>query len=55
MAVNYLEELFTSTPPTKFEDALREVLTMISDQMNDILMATTTEEEVCKVLFMMHP
>lgn len=39
----------------KLEDVLSEVSPLVSEQMNENLKALATEEEVRKLLFMMHP
>ena len=55
MAVDYFEELFTTTSPSGFEEFLSEVTPCITPQMNQRLMRIATEEEVREALFMMHP
>ncbi|KAG7585995.1 Reverse transcriptase zinc-binding domain [Arabidopsis thaliana x Arabidopsis arenosa] len=55
IAVSYFENLFTSTNPQEFEEALKEVKTTITDQVNEFLTAPATEKEVRTALFMMHP
>ena len=55
IVVDYFEGLFTTTNPTEFDSFLDEIVPSISPQMNQILMRTATEEEVCQALFMMHP
>ena len=55
VAVDYFEELFTTTSPSGFEEFLSEVTPGITPQMNQRLMRIATEEEVREALFMMHP
>ena len=55
MAVDYFEELFTTTSPTEFDDFLTEVTPGITLQMNQRLLGLATEDEVHDALFMMHP
>ncbi|KAG7578757.1 Ribonuclease H-like superfamily [Arabidopsis thaliana x Arabidopsis arenosa] len=55
IAVSYFKTLFTTTKPEVFEDALEEVQSLITDQINDFLIAPATEGEVRAALFMMHP
>lgn len=54
VAVDCFEDLFTSTSPTKFEEALAEISPLITGQLNESLTATTTEDEVRKVLCLMN-
>lgn len=54
VTVNYFEDLFSSTSPTESEEALKKVPSLILEQMNKMLTATSTEEEVRNALFMMH-
>lgn len=44
--VNYFEELFTSTSPSKFDSFLEEVPSNITAQMNQRLLRTAIEEQV---------
>ena len=53
--VDYFEELFTTTSPSKFDDFLSEVTPGITPQMNQRLLRIAIEEEVREALFMMHP
>ena len=55
VAVDYFEDLFSSTDPTEFDSFLDEIVPSISPQMNQILLRMATEEEVRLALFMMHP
>ncbi|XP_048605496.1 uncharacterized protein LOC125583011 [Brassica napus] len=55
VAVDYFEDLFTSTTPTEFDSFLEEIGTSITPQMNHMLLRVATEEEVRQALFMMHP
>ena len=55
VAVDYFEGLFATTNPMEFDSFLDEIVPSISPQMNQILMRTTTEEEVRQALLMMHP
>lgn len=54
VAVSYFDDLFTSTSPTEFEEALVEISLVIIDQMNEFLTLNATEDEVRNALFMMH-
>ena len=49
-----VEELFTTTSPTEFDDFLTEVTPGITPQMNQRLLRVATENEVKETLFMMH-
>ena len=55
MTVDYFEEFFTATSPTKFDDFLTEVTPGITPQMNQRLLGIAMENEVREALFMMHP
>jgi len=55
VAVDYFEELFSTTSPTGFDSFLSEVTTGITPQMNQRLLRVATESEVKEALFMMHP
>ncbi|XP_048627306.1 uncharacterized protein LOC125595986 [Brassica napus] len=55
VAVDYFEELFTTTSPTEFDDFLTEVSPGITPQMNQRLLRVASEDEVREALFMMHP
>ncbi|XP_048605045.1 uncharacterized protein LOC106399030 [Brassica napus] len=55
VAVNYFDELFTTTSPTAFDNFLSEVQPSISTQTNGWLLKLATEEEIRQALFMMHP
>ena len=57
VAVDYFDGLFSTTNPTDFDNFLDEIVPSIPPppQMNQILLGTATEEEVCQALFMMHP
>ena len=55
MAVEYFEELFTTTSPSEVDEFLSEVTPDITPQMNQQLLRIATEDEVREALFMMHP
>ncbi|XP_056848447.1 uncharacterized protein LOC130498828 [Raphanus sativus] len=55
VAVNYFEDLFTTTSPSEFEVFLGEITPSITHQTNQMLIKLATEEEVRQALFMMHP
>ncbi|XP_048613115.1 uncharacterized protein LOC125587045 [Brassica napus] len=55
VAVNYFDELFTTTSPTAFDNFLSEIQPSISTQTNGWLLKPATEEEIRQALFMMHP
>ena len=55
VAVNYFDELFTTTSPTAFDNFLSEIQPSISTQTNGWLLRLATEEEIRQALFMMHP
>ena len=55
VAVDYFENLFSTTNPTVFDSFLAEVPPGITAQMNQRLLRLATEEEVRQTLFMMHP
>ena len=55
MAVDYFDELFTTTSPSDFDSYLAKITSGITLQLNQRLLHIATEEEVRQVLFMMHP
>ena len=55
VAINYFEDLFSTTSPSEFDSFLAEVTPGITPQMNQRLLRLATEEEVREALFMMHP
>ena len=55
MAVDYFEELFTTTSPSEFDSFLAEVTPSINFQINERLLKIATEDKVRQALFMMHP
>ena len=55
VAINYFEDLFSTTSPSDFNSFLTEVTPAITLQMNQNLLRLATEDEVKEVLFMMHP
>ena len=55
MAVDYFEDLFSTTSPSNFDSFLGEIVPSITPEMNHGLLRPATEEEVCQTLFMMHP
>ena len=55
VAVDYFDDLFSTTGPTEFDSFLEEIVPSISPQMNQVLLRLATEEEVQQALFMMHP
>ena len=55
VAVDYFDELFTTTSPSEFDSFLVEITPGITLQMNQRLLCIATEEEVRQALFMMHP
>ena len=55
VAVDYFEDLFTTTSPAEFDSFLAEITPSITSQMNQRLVRLATEEEVKEALFMMHP
>ena len=55
VAVDYFEELFSTTSPSVFDDFLSDITPGIMPQMNQWLLRLATEEEVREALFMMHP
>ena len=55
VAVDYFEELFSTTSPSVFDDFLSDITPGITPQMNQWLLRLATEEEVREALFMMHP
>ena len=46
VAVNYFEDLFSTTSPSEFDSFLNEITSSITSQMNQRLLRTATEEEV---------
>ena len=55
VAINYFEDLFSTTSPSDFDSFLTEVTPTITPQMNQNLLRLATEDEVKEALFMMHP
>ena len=55
VAVDYFDELFTTTSPSEFDSFLTEITPGITLQMNQRLLRIETEDEVQQALFMMHP
>ncbi|WZZ51021.1 hypothetical protein YC2023_051128 [Brassica napus] len=55
VAIDYFENLFSTTSPSEFDSFLAEVTPGITPQMNQRLLRLATEEEVREALFMMHP
>ena len=55
MAVEYFEELFTTTSPSEVDEFLSKVTPDITPQMNQQLLRIAAEDEVREALFMMHP
>ena len=55
VAVDYFEELFSTTSPSEFDNFLSEITPGITPQMNQRLLRMATEDEVIEALFMMHP
>ncbi|XP_022564339.1 uncharacterized protein LOC111208947 [Brassica napus] len=55
VAVDYFEDLFTTTSPSDFNSFPEEIIPSITPQMNNGLLRPATEEEVRQALFLMHP
>ena len=55
VAVDYFEEIFTTTSLMEFDDFFTEITPGITPQMNQRLLRIATEEEVRNALFIMHP
>ena len=55
VAIDYFEDLFSTTSPSEFDSFLTEVTPGITPQMNQRLLRIATEDEVKEALFMMHP
>lgn len=55
VAVEYFDELFTTTSPSDLDGFLDEVRSSITHEMNQRLLRVVTEDEVRQALFMMHP
>ena len=55
VAVDYFQDLFSTTSPSDFESFLAEVTMGITPQMNQRLLRLATDNEVKEALFMMHP
>ena len=55
VAVDYFEELFTTTSPMEFDDCLTKIPPGITPQMNQRLLRLAIENEVREALFMMLP
>lgn len=55
VAVDYFEDLFSTTSPLEFESFLEEITPSITIRMNQMMLRVATEDEVRHALFMMHP
>ncbi|XP_033145007.1 uncharacterized protein LOC117133065 [Brassica rapa] len=55
VAIDYFEDVFSTTSPSEFDSFLTEVTPGITPQMNQRLLRLATDEEVKEALFMMHP
>ena len=55
IATSYFRDLFATSNPELVEDALANVTTTISDQLNADLTSPVSEREVKLALFAMHP
>lgn len=55
VAVDYFEDLFSTTSPLEFESFLEEITPSITIRMNQMMLRVATEDEVSQALFMMHP
>ena len=55
VAVDYFEDLFSTTSPSEFDGFLADMTPGITHQMNQRLLRAATKEEVRQALFMMHP
>ena len=55
VAVDYFDNLFSTTSLSDFESFLEEITPSITYQMNQRLIRIAIEEEVRQTLFMMHP
>ncbi|XP_075649758.1 uncharacterized protein LOC142620243 [Castanea sativa] len=53
--VNYYQQLFMSSNPEHIDEVLVEIPQKVTDEMNNVLTATFTEEEVEKALKQMEP
>lgn len=55
VAVDYVEDLFSTTSPSDFDGFLEEITPCITSHMNQTLLRIATEDEVQQSLFIMHP
>ncbi|XP_023634340.1 uncharacterized protein LOC111829476 [Capsella rubella] len=55
VAVLYFTDLFTSTNPMDFEEALQDIRLSITEDINVRLTREATEQEIRTALFLMHP
>ena len=55
VAIDYFNDLFATTSPSGYEEFLKEVPTLITEDQNRPLTSWASEEEVRSALFMMHP
>ena len=55
VAVDYFNDLFSTTSPTDYDEFLNAVPTLITEDQNRTLTSWASEEEVRSALFMMHP
>ena len=55
VAIDYFENLFSTTSPSEFDSFLAEVTPGNTPHMNQRVLRLATEEEVKEALFMMHP
>ena len=55
VAVDYFEDLFSTTSPSEFNSVLTEITPGITPHMNQRLLRLATDKEIKEDLFMMHP
>ena len=55
VAKSYFQNLFTSSNPTNLEEVLDLVDTVVTPDMNHMLLQQSTPKEVKTTLFSMHP
>ena len=55
VAIDYFNDFFATTSPSGYDEFLKEIPTLITEDQNRSLTSWASEEEVQSALFMMHP
>lgn len=54
VTIHYFRDIFSSTNLVHLDNALREVQSIVSKEMNQSLIRSATEEKIKEILFFMH-